>query len=79
MGAVEYNLHNLGYVSWVGSVLYTVHLIVTAGEYIDDLDRDLSDVWNVSKAFTLSDLVNNPRSHVSTCLPSLCSPPPPGA
>ena len=42
------NLHDLPYVSWVGSVLYISCTTSHTGRLdLDDLDHDLCDVWNV--------------------------------
>ena len=42
----KYNLHDLAQVSWVGSVLIgdPAQPLTTAGEALDDLDHDLSDL-----------------------------------
>ena len=48
VGWEPYNLHDQAHVPWVGSVLYRSCTIITAGQDLDDLDHDLSDVWNIS-------------------------------
>ena len=46
-----YDLHDFAHVSWVGSVLQNAdpaQPLTTAGDELDDLDHDLSDLCELS-------------------------------
>ena len=54
LGGEPSNLHGLGRVSWVGSVLYrccTTSHDGRLGSTVDDVDRDLSDLSDVCSIF----------------------------
>ena len=56
VGREPYNLHDLGHVSWVGSVLHRSCTTSRNGRLgsIDDLDRDLSDLSVLGRSCDLS-------------------------